>query len=71
VPGQRIVIPDNLTQVQGRAQDLDRLRRSYLKNAAKVLDPAAWTDTDVDYVAAETNSTREWVLANVPTTEGS
>ncbi|MCH8613729.1 2-amino-4-oxopentanoate thiolase subunit OrtB [Arsenicicoccus dermatophilus] len=71
VPGERIVIPEKLSQVHGKPMDLDRIRRSYLKNAVKVLAPEQWTDTDYDYLAAETNTTRAWVEANLPTpTEG-
>ena len=35
VPGKAIVIPERLDQVWGKVQDMDKLRRSYLKNAAK------------------------------------
>ena len=39
VPGQTIVIPERLEQVWGKVQDMDRLRLSYLKNAARASRP--------------------------------
>ena len=53
VPGRTIVIPERLDQVRGRVQDMDRLRASYLKNAAKVLSPDQWSATDLAFLAAD------------------
>ena len=53
VPGRTIVIPERLDQVRGRVQDMDRLRASYLKNAAKVLPADQWTGTDLAFLAAD------------------
>ena len=53
VPGRTIVIPERLDQVRGRVQDMDRLRASYLKNAAKVLPPDQWSATDLAFLAAD------------------
>ena len=41
VPGKAIVIPERLDQVWGKVQDMERLRLSYLKNAAKALPGGA------------------------------
>lgn len=61
VPGKTIVIPERLDQVHGKPQDMERLRRSYVKNAIKRHPYAAWTEADVNYVAAETHTEAEWV----------
>ncbi|WP_210424442.1 2-amino-4-oxopentanoate thiolase subunit OrtB [Gephyromycinifex aptenodytis] len=61
VPGRSIVIPERLEQVRGRVQDLDRLRRSRIKNCLKQLPAAQWSDVDYEYVAAETRSDRAFV----------
>ena len=44
VPGKTIVIPETLEQVRGRVQDIERLRVSYLKNAAKRLSVDRWSE---------------------------
>lgn len=61
VPGKTIVIPERLDQVTGKPQDMERLRRSYVKNALKQHAYHLWTDVDVDFVAAETRSDAAWV----------
>lgn len=65
VPGVRIVIPERLEQVQGRVQDIDKLRRSYLKNAAHVLPVSEWTENDIAFLAADVKQDVAWVRNNV------
>ena len=69
VPGRSIVIPERLDQVHTSAQDLDRLRRSYLRNAAARHPVAAWTRTDFDFLAADLKVTADWVRSNLPEVE--
>lgn len=61
VPGKSIVIPGALSQVRGRGQDMDRLRLSYLKNAAKLHPVAKWNDGDVAFLAADLKKDPAWV----------
>ncbi len=61
VPGKTIVIPEELEQVQGTAQEIDKLRRSYLKNAAKALPVGEWTEDDFAFLAADVKKDVAWV----------
>jgi hypothetical protein len=61
VPGQTIVIPEALEQVRGTVQDIERLRVSYLTNAAKRLPVDRWSEDDVAFVAADLKTDVEWV----------
>lgn len=63
VPGKTIVIPEHLDQVRGKVQDMDKLRRSYLKNAAKAHPVAAWTEADLAFLAADLKVDAAWVQA--------
>jgi len=65
IPGKTIVIPEHLDQVRGKVQDMDHLRRSYLKNAAKALPAAQWTDNDYAFLAADIKSSVAWVKQNI------
>lgn len=65
VPGKAIVIPERLDQVWGKVQDMDKLRQSYLKNAAKALPVEQWNDTDTDFLAADIKKDVEWVKKSV------
>jgi cystathionine beta-synthase len=61
VPGTAIVIPETLEQVCGTAQDMDRLRSSYLRNAARRHPVELWTESDVSFLAADLRVDAEWV----------
>ncbi|MBI5441752.1 MAG: PLP-dependent lyase/thiolase [Deltaproteobacteria bacterium] len=66
VPGKTIVIPERLEQVRGRVQDMDKLRLSYLKNAARQSPTETWTDGDVAFLAADLKKDPAWVRQAVP-----
>jgi cysteine synthase len=61
VPGHAIVIPEALEQVEGKAQDVERLRLSYLRNAARIHPVNMWNDADMGFIAADLQATPEWV----------
>jgi cysteine synthase len=61
VPGKSIVIPASLAQVKGRVQDMDKLRLSYLRNAAKHHPAEKWTEGDVAFLAADVKKEPAWV----------
>lgn len=61
VPGKVIVIPERLEQVRGKVQDMDKLRRSYLKNATKALPVDQWSAQDIAFLAADLKVDEAWV----------
>ena len=64
VPGKNIIIPQRLEQVQGKEQDIDRLRLEYLQNAAKQLPPEQWSDTDVAFLSEDIKKDPAWIAEN-------
>ena len=66
IPGKTIVLPERLDQVWGKEQDIDKLRHSYLANAAKVLTASDWTDLDIEFLATDIKKTPDWVKQNLP-----
>jgi 2-amino-4-ketopentanoate thiolase beta subunit len=61
-PGQRIVIPEHPSQLAVVEMDLDRLRRSYLRNAiASLPEGVALMEADLDFLALETRTTKSYV----------
>ncbi len=66
VPGKAIVIPERLEQVWGMVQDMDRLRLSYLKNAARQHPVGSWTEIDLSFLASDLKVTQEWVRQKMP-----
>jgi len=60
-PGKNIILPEHPSLIKARYQDMDRLRKSYIKNAVKHAG-ATWADVkDIEYLAAETMWDRETV----------
>ena len=61
-PGQKIVIPEHPSQIAVADVDLDRVRRSYLRNALdSVPEEVQLTDIDLEFLAAETRTDRTYV----------
>ncbi|MES9845534.1 MAG: 2-amino-4-oxopentanoate thiolase subunit OrtB, partial [Candidatus Sedimenticola sp. 6PFRAG5] len=61
-PGERIVIPKHPSQIAVVEQDLDRLRRSYIRHALDSLPEGALPgDDDLDFLSAETRCDRRHV----------
>lgn len=67
VPGKAIVIPEYLDQVRGRVQDMDKLRLSYLKNAAKAHPVEKWLEADYSFLAEDVKKDVSWVKDSVQT----
>ena len=65
VPGKAIVIPETLDQVWGKVQDMDRLRQSYLKNAAKIHPIQAWQPGDIQFLAEDLKVSTDWVQQHI------
>ncbi|HEY3314801.1 MAG TPA: 2-amino-4-oxopentanoate thiolase subunit OrtB [Bacillota bacterium] len=63
VPGKRIVIPERPEQIQARQVDLDRLRRSYLRNAIEASGVRRVDPIEVAFLMEETRAPREFVQA--------
>ncbi|MDR3673643.1 MAG: 2-amino-4-oxopentanoate thiolase subunit OrtB [Holophaga sp.] len=66
VPGKTIVIPERLEQVRGAVQDMDKLRLSYLRNAAKAHPAAQWSESDYRFLADDIKRDVAWVRRAVP-----
>ena len=65
IPGKSIIIPERLEQVRGKSQDMERLRISYLKNAAKQLPTDQWCDLDINFLAADLKVSADWVRESI------
>lgn len=62
VPGKTIILPAHPNMIKTRYADMNKLRKSYIKNAAKHVN-ATWADEkDIEFLVAETKSTREFVI---------
>lgn len=70
VPGKSIVIPEHLSQVMGKPQDMTHLRQSYLRNAAKQLPAASWSDADIEFLAKDLKTTPEWIRSQIQSLSG-
>jgi 2-amino-4-ketopentanoate thiolase beta subunit len=55
------VIPERLDQVWGKVQDMERLRLSYMKNAAKQYPLESWNAEDIQFLAEDVKVSTDWV----------
>jgi 2-amino-4-ketopentanoate thiolase beta subunit len=64
-PGKTIIIPEQLAQVRGKVLDLERLRKSYLKNAVKQYPVDKWTESDWQFLSDDTGTDIPWIKKTV------
>lgn len=69
IPGKRIVIPEDIAQCGVVDIPMDKLKASYIRNAIKNTGVREIGVPEMEFLVAETNSTREFVrnvLADLP-----
>ena len=62
VAGDNIILPQNPAHIKVRRSDMDKLRKSYIKNAVKHVGATTATKEDIDFLMKETKSDREFVV---------
>lgn len=60
-PGERIVIPEHPSQIRAVPVDLERLRVSYFRRVAEILDGRSPTEDEIAFVAEDTRSSPDAV----------
>lgn len=62
IPGKSIILPDHPKMIKAIDLDMDKIRKSYIKNMVnKKSDSRQFTDEELSYIALETNLTVEEV----------
>ncbi|TCO79041.1 2-amino-4-oxopentanoate thiolase subunit OrtB [Marinisporobacter balticus] len=61
VPGESIIFPENPNLLKANDLDLDKIRKSYIKNALKTHEGKNITNEDLEFLAAETKANIEYV----------
>ncbi len=62
VPGKNIIFPDHPSLIKERYADMDKLRRSYIKNAVKHVGATSANEKDIQFLVDETKSNKEFVI---------
>jgi len=62
VPGKNIILPEHPSMIKARYSNMDNLRRSYIKKSVQHVNATWAADKDIEYLAAETKSNREFVV---------
>jgi len=64
--GQTIVLPEDPGKIAARDVDMDYLRKSLIRNTLQRLpEGESLTDVDVEFLAAETKTSTDFILANL------
>ena len=61
VPGTNIILPDHPERIQALDQDINRMRKSLIKNKTKGYPRAAIVPADIAFLAAETKTDERYV----------
>jgi cysteine synthase len=61
IPGEKIIIPEKLEQVQVEDFDMEKIRQSYLEKAMNVTEGYSPTDEDIQFLAEDSKGTVETV----------
>ncbi|MGB4433131.1 MAG: 2-amino-4-oxopentanoate thiolase subunit OrtB, partial [Bacillota bacterium] len=63
VPGKNIVIPEDFSQISITEMDLNRMRRSYIRNAVERNKVEIVTEKDIQFLAEDTKTHAEFVIS--------
>jgi len=63
VPGKVIAIPEHFSQLSVTEVDLDRMRKSYIRNAVQRNKVSKITQEELEFLAEDTNSSPEFVAS--------
>ncbi len=65
VPGKVIAIPESFSQLSVVEMDLDRMRRSYIRNAVVRSEASGVTQEELEFLVEDTRSTPEFVISTL------
>ncbi len=63
IPGKNIVLPDHPSKIQARDFDLNKARKSYVKNCLNA--SGNLTDADIEFIAKDTKTTVDFVKSAI------
>jgi cysteine synthase len=61
VPGQSIIVPQDFGQIKIQEWEMDKMRRSYVRNASKAAGDYSLTDDDIRFLAEDSSSSIDFV----------
>lgn len=70
VPGKSIILPDHPSKIKATDVDLDHMRKSLIKTAMKTYGVSDPSDSDIRFLAEETQKDEAWVRAAVAEING-
>lgn len=70
VCGESIVLPQNPGQITATDVELERLRRSYIRNCLKESRTNSPSEADIHFMAADTNSSENFVRTTIAELQG-
>ena len=62
VPGKNIILPEHPAMIKVRYSDMDKLRKSYIKNAVHHVGATEATKKDIEFLIKDTKSSKDFVI---------
>lgn len=65
VPGENIILPEHPGLIKARDLDLNKLRRSYIKNCIDIMSVNSFSEQDIQFLAEDSKSNTEFVISTL------
>lgn len=62
IPGKNIILPDHPSLITAKYADMEKLKKSYIKNAVNHVNATSANKEDIDFLISDTKSNREFVI---------
>lgn len=62
VPGKSIIFPSHPSLIKERYADMNKLKKSYIKNSVKHVEATCANEKDIEFLVEETKSNKEFVI---------
>ena len=62
VPGENIILPEHPSLIKARDIDLNKLRKSYIKNCIEIMKVDSLTEEEIEFLAEDCKSNKEFVI---------
>lgn len=62
IPGKNIILPSHPSSIKCKYYDLNKLKKSYIKNSVKHVNATSANEKDIQFLIDETRTSREFVI---------
>lgn len=65
IPGENIILPEHPGLIKAKDIDLNKLRKSYIKNCIEIMNVNSFSKEDIEFLAEDSKSNTEFVIGTL------